>query len=294
MKKGIILSLLITTFTTMEAQEILKFKVVGGYQFSEGYSIQNANPFLFAQAGQLTGSWHWEFENEKKGNTHINGATANRVLTNGNSELFGTMKINMFEFEDSDPNSDLLFLSYKSQKFEVIGSQVTIKVSGEFIGGTGKYDGATGWLTVTSVNGYFDDGQGELILGEKSEISDMDVRDWTNDYFKATQSGDAKLWASTFADNAYINDPYGSPSPNSREDILKIGEEFMSAFKSAGLYPDYIYVNGLVATTKWTGRAITNDGKEATFEGINVTTYNKQGKIVSHIGYWSPEEITIK
>lgn len=282
------------TITAMKAQETLKFKVIGGYQFAEGYTIQNNAPFIFAQAGQLTGSWHWEFENGRKGNTHINGATANRVLFNGENELFGTMKINMFEFEGSAPDTDLLFLSYKAQKFEVNGSQVTIKVSGEFIGGTGKYKDARGWLTVTSVNGFFEDGKGEIILGETPEITQEQVLEWTNNYFKATQSGDAMIWANTFAENAYINDPYGSPAPNGREEIIKIGENFMSSFESAGLYPEYIYVNGLVATSKWTGKGITNDGKEATFEGINVTTYNEKGKIVSHLGYWDPEKMVIK
>ncbi len=277
----------------MKAQETLKFRVIGGYQFAEGYAIENKEPSVFAQAGQLTGSWRWEFENGKQGSTHINGATANRILFNGKHELFGTMKINMFEFDGSAPEEGVLFLSYKSQEFEVNGSKVTITVSGEFTGGTGKYQGARGRLTVTSTNGFFEDGKGEIILGEIPEVNEAQVLKWTNAYFKATQSGDAKTWANSFADNAYINDPYGSQAPNSREEIIEIGENFMSAFKSAGLYPDYIFVNGLVATSKWTGKGTTNDGKEATFEGINSTTYNERGKIVSHIGYWDPEKMVI-
>ncbi|WP_210196801.1 nuclear transport factor 2 family protein [Aquimarina sp. U1-2] len=277
----------------MSAQETIKFKVIGGYQFAEGYAIQNNDPFVYAQSGQLTGSWHWEFENGKKGNTHINGATANRVLFNGENQLMGTMKINMFEFEGSNPESDLLFLSYTSTKFTAEPSNVVIKVSGEFTGGTGKYKGARGWLTVTSVNGFFDDGKGEIYLGDQPEITEELVKKWTEDYFKATQSGDAKVWADSFAGNAYINDPYGSPAPNSRAEIEAIGTNFMSAFKSAGLYPDYIFVNGLIATSKWTGRGLMHDGKKATFEGVNVTTYNEKGEIISHIGYWDPAKMKI-
>lgn len=294
MKTQIILLITLLNFIAMKSQEILKFKVIGGYQFAEGYAIQNNEPFVFAQAGQLTGSWHWEFENGKVGNTHINGATANRVSANDENQLFGTMKINMFELEGTAPDQDLLFLSYSAQKFIIEGSKVIIKVSGKFMGGTGKYEKARGWLTVTSINGFFEDGKGEIYLGNTPEITDTDVHQWTEDYFKATQSGDAMIWADSFADNAYINDPYGSTIPNSKEDIIKIGEDFMAAFKTAGLYPDYIYVKGLIATSKWTGKGITNDGKEATFHGINVTTYNEYGKIVSHIGYWNPEEIIVK
>ncbi len=279
----------------MNAQNSSKFKVVGGYQFAEGFSIQNNEPFIFAQAGQLTGSWQWEFENGKKGNTHINGATANRVLPTGQSELFGTMKINMYELEGTAINQDLLFLSYIAPIFKIEGSKVTIRVVAEIIGGVGKYKDASGYLTVTSVNGYFEDGRGEIFFNQDiTKPTEQNVRKWTEDYFKATQSGNAETWANTFADYAYINDPYGSDIPNGKADIHKIGENFMSAFTKAGLYPNWIYVNGLVATTKWTGKAITKDGKDATFEGINVTTYNLQGKIVSHIGYWSPSQMIIK
>ncbi len=294
MKNIITIVLTSILFNNMNAQETLKFKVIGGYQFAEGYAIQSNDPFVYAQAGQLTGSWHWEFENAKKGNTHINGATANRVLYNGKNELMGTMKINMFEFEGSEPESDLLFLSYKAQEFTIEGSKVTIKVSGEFTGGTGKYQGARGWLTVTSINGFFDDGKGEIYLGEVPRITEEKVRQWTVDYFKATQSGDAEIWANSFAGNAYINDPYGSPAPNNREEIVQIGQNFMSAFKTAGLYPDYIFVDGLVATSKWTGRGTTNDGDKVTFEGVNVTTYNEKGQITSHIGYWDPTKMNVE
>ncbi|MBP2833766.1 nuclear transport factor 2 family protein [Aquimarina sp. U1-2] len=294
MKTALTIIIITILSMNMNAQETLKFKVIGGYQFAEGYAMQNNEPLVYAQAGQLTGSWHWEFENGKKGNTHINGATANRVLYNGENELMGTMKINMFEFEGSASGSDLLFLSYKAQEFTVEGSKVTIKVSGEFTGGTGKYQGARGWLTVTSINGFFDDGEGEIYLGKAPKITKEKVRQWTEDYFKATQSGDAETWANSFAGNAYINDPYGSPAPNNREEIVQVGQNFMSAFKKAGLYPDYIFVDGLIATSKWTGRGITKEGDQVTFEGINVTTYNEKGQITSHIGYWDPTKMKVE
>ena len=68
----------------------------------------------------------------------------------------------------------------------------------------------------------------------------------------------------------------------------------MAAFESAGLYPDWIFVKGLRATAKWTGRAITKEGKEATFEGINVYEWYPNGTIKSLTGYWDPEQMVIK
>lgn len=279
----------------MKAQETIHFKVMGGYQFAEGYAIQHNDPFVFAQAGQLTGSWHWEFDNGQKGNTHVNGATANRVLSTGENELFGTMQINMYELEGTPAGQDLLYLAYTSREFKVEGSSISIVVVGEFIGGTGKYKDATGHLKVTSINGFFQEGTGTIYLrSAQEEITTERVKKWVNEYFKATQSGNAQVWADSFADHVYLNDPYGSDIPGSREEIVAVGERFMSSFESAGLYPDFVYVNGLTATVKWTGRGITKEGKEATFEGMNITTYNRQGKITSHIGYWDPQEMAIK
>ncbi|MEM7548706.1 MAG: nuclear transport factor 2 family protein [Bacteroidota bacterium] len=279
----------------MNAQEKIDFKVIGGYQFVGGYTIQQNNPFIFAQAGQLTGSWHWEFDNGQKGNTHINGATANRVLAGtGKNELFGTMQINMYELEGTPMGQDLLYLAYTSRVFELEGSSVKIEVDGEFIGGTGKYKNASGHLNLTSINGFFEDGGGTIYLNEQQEITKETVTGWVNDYFKATQSGNASTWADSFADNVYLNDPYGSESPRNREEIATIGETFMSSFESVGLYPDFIYVKWLEATVKWTGRGITKDGKEVTFQGINMTTYNREGKIISHIGYWDPQDMVTK
>lgn len=294
MKTILILNIALLNTVAMNAQEKIDFKVAGGYQFAEGYMIQQDDPLILAQAGQLTGSWHWTFDDGQKGNTHVNGATTNRVLATGKNELFGTMQINMYELENNPKEQDLLYLAYQSREFKVEGNRVTITVVGEFIGGTGKYKDASGHLTVTSTNGFFEDGAGTIYLGQAPEITSEIVKGWVNDYFKATQSGDANVWADNFADNVYLNDPYGSEIPKNREDIIAIGKGFMSSFKSVGLYPDFVFVNGLTATVKWTGQGTTEDGKEATFEGVNLTTYNHQGKIISHVGYWDPQDMTIK
>lgn len=293
--RAIIISLLfISHLTIMQAQETIKFTVIGGYQFAEGYALHQEQPFVFAQAGQLTGAWHWEFDNGQQGNTHVNGATANRVLGGTQNELFGTMQVNMFELEGSAPGQDLLFMAYTATHFEVEGSQVSIRVNGEFTGGTGRYAGARGFLTVTSVNGFFADGRGELWLGITETATEAQVEDWVLRYFKSTQSNDAEQWAANFAEGAVVDDPFGAEQPGSHAEIVARGEAFMASFESAGLYPEWIFVKGLTATAKWTGRAITKEGKEATFEGINVYEWHPNGTIKKLTGYWDPEQMVIK
>jgi hypothetical protein len=142
----------------------IKFELHGGYQFADTFNVISNEPFVYAQAGRLTGSFLWKFADGTEARTHINGATANRVTTQG-AEIIGTMKINMFEASGATRESELLYLAYAGQ-ISAEGSKVTVKVKGDFIGGTGKYKGATGKVTLTSINGFFNDGSGQLEINQ--------------------------------------------------------------------------------------------------------------------------------
>lgn len=141
----------------------MQFDITGGYQFADSFIITNDDPFIYAQAGRLTGAWQWRFEDGTVGTTHVNGATTNRITPEG-ATLLGTMKINMFEIDGSPPDTDVLFLAYESSAFQVQGSKITITVNGRFVGGKGKYAKAAGDLEVTSVNGFIGQGKGVLQL----------------------------------------------------------------------------------------------------------------------------------
>lgn len=145
-----------------DSTRTLGFEIAGGYQFADTFLIQQEDPSIHAQAGRLTGAWAWSFEDGTTGHTHVNGATANRITPEG-AEIFGTMRINMYEMDGSPPESSLLFLAYEGT-IEADGSKVIVHVSGRFAGGTGACAGATGDLELTSVNGYFSDGTGALTV----------------------------------------------------------------------------------------------------------------------------------
>ncbi len=44
------------------------------------------------------------------------------------------------------------------------GTKVTVTVKGRFIGGTGRYQGASGNVELSSLNGFFNNGKGVLSL----------------------------------------------------------------------------------------------------------------------------------
>lgn len=273
----------------------LSFTITGAYQFTETFTVHSDNPFVHADAGRIAGAWHLTFEDGTAGNCHVNGATANRITPTG-AALFGTMQINMFEVTGDASRTDLLYLSYVSSSFEVDDPNVDIVVEGTFVGGAGRYAGASGTLRLRSINGYIGEGSGTLSFGgeDKSEAATMsraEVEAAVATYFAATKSGDAAQWAGRFADGAVVEDPVGQPVLRSRDAIMRQGEQFMSGFEEVGLYPDFVHVSGKRASAKWTGRGQTKEGQRVMFEGVNVWEFAPDGRVQKLMGYWDPAEM---
>lgn len=108
----------------------------------------------------------------------------------------------------------------------------------------------------------------------------MQVENWVCDYFRATQSGNAYIWASAFAENAVLEDWVGTPPLKTSKAILAQIDDFISAFEGVGLYANFIHVNSNEAIAKWTGRGTMATGQEITFEGVDLFEFNRLGKIV--------------
>ena len=107
-------------------------------------------------------------------------------------------------------------------------------------------------------------------------------------YFEGTRSGDPVKWASAFADNALVDDPVGTPAKDTPEAIRKMGEEFLGAFKTVGLYESFVHVVGNEAVARWRGEGTTLDEQDLSFEGINVFEFDDAGKIRNLRGFFQP------
>ena len=110
-------------------------------------------------------------------------------------------------------------------------------------------------------------------------------------YFEATRSGDARQWAERFAEDAIFEDPVGTTPVNEPAKILEFGNKFMSGFKTVGLHEEFVHVVANEAAARWTGKGTTKEGKQITFEGINIFKFNDEGQIVNLKGYWSPDNM---
>ena len=108
------------------------------------------------------------------------------------------------------------------------------------------------------------------------------------DYFAATRRMDASAWVETFAVDATSHDPVGAPPMNGHAALRQFFDGICGAFERVGLTEDHVFTSGNEAAVKWTGRGTGKNGREVTFEGIDVFEINDAGKIQTLRAYWDP------
>jgi steroid Delta-isomerase len=206
----------------------------------------------------------------------------------------------MFEATGAAPDTELLYLAYEGV-IKAEGTKVTVSVKGNFVGGTGRYKGATGQVELNSINGFFNDGRGTLSLQGAQKTApvnsaprDASIRTAVARYFEGTRSMDAARWASAFASNAIVLDPIAQPALTTPAQIRAQGDGFVSAFESVGLRERYVEINGDEAVAYWEASGKRKDGKTVRFEGINHFRFDESGKIVLLRGFWNPANMRVE
>ncbi|MDX1671499.1 MAG: nuclear transport factor 2 family protein [Balneolaceae bacterium] len=111
------------------------------------------------------------------------------------------------------------------------------------------------------------------------------------DYFSAIRNGDLDAWLSTFAEGAISHDPVGAPPHRGREGLRQFFENIGSAFETIALHEENLFIAGNEAAVKWHGEGTGHNGKEVTFEGIDVFEIDDEGKITEVRAYWNPRAV---
>ena len=107
------------------------------------------------------------------------------------------------------------------------------------------------------------------------------------DYFAAIRAMDADAWVATFAENGITHDPVGTPPHQGHAAIRQFFLGIAGAFEQFGLTEDQAFIAGNEAAVKWTGRGVGKNGRQVTFEGIDVIQVNEAGKIQTVRAYWN-------
>jgi steroid delta-isomerase len=109
------------------------------------------------------------------------------------------------------------------------------------------------------------------------------------EYFTAITRMDPDAWIDCFTEQAMSYEP-GAGSPlqgHARLRQFLVG--VLGAFRQLQLTADHIFTSGNRVAVKFTGHGTGKNGRNVTFEGIDVFEINENGKIQMMWGYWDPD-----
>lgn len=108
-----------------------------------------------------------------------------------------------------------------------------------------------------------------------------------NDYFDAICSLNCDAWIANFAVDATSFEP-GNPPLAGHDALRMFFNGVAGGFETIEMRPTQIFPVGDEAAVKWSARGTGKNGREVTFEGIDVFTVNNDGKIQTVKAYWDP------
>jgi steroid delta-isomerase len=107
-------------------------------------------------------------------------------------------------------------------------------------------------------------------------------------YFSAIGEKDPDAWAACFAEQGTSYEP-GSPTPlQGRTALRQFLAGVLGAFEKIAMTQDHVFQSGNRVAVKFTGHGTGKNGRQVTFEGIDVFEINQEGKIQTMWGYWNP------
>ncbi|HZT78683.1 MAG TPA: nuclear transport factor 2 family protein [Gemmataceae bacterium] len=119
-------------------------------------------------------------------------------------------------------------------------------------------------------------------------VSPVVIRKTVAAYFAATRAMDPEAWLATFAEDAVSYDPVGGVPIEGHRGLRQFYETITLAFDKVGITEGTVFVAGNQAAAQWKGHGLGKNGREVTFEGIDVFEINDRGKIQRLWGYWDP------
>jgi steroid delta-isomerase len=118
-------------------------------------------------------------------------------------------------------------------------------------------------------------------------VSPTAIQSVVGQYFAATRSLDLTAWLGTFAEDAISYEP-GNPPLQGHDALGRFFQAIAGAFEHVGLQEEFVSIQGNQAAVKWIGHGKGKNGREVTFEGIDLFEIGNHGKIQTLRGYWDP------
>ncbi|MCS6288851.1 MAG: nuclear transport factor 2 family protein [Nitrospira sp.] len=107
-------------------------------------------------------------------------------------------------------------------------------------------------------------------------------------YFATIGEMDPDAWVACFAEQGTSYEP-GAPTPLKGHAALRqFLVNVLGAFQTIAMVEDHVFQSGNRVAVKFTGHGTGKNGRQVTFEGIDVFEINQEGKIQTMWGYWDP------
>ncbi len=107
-------------------------------------------------------------------------------------------------------------------------------------------------------------------------------------YFAAINRKDAAAWVACFAPNSVAFDPADAPARQGLEAHRVFFESVAGLFVDLDFQPGAAFVCGDQAAVDFTARCLARNGRTAKVQGIDVFSFDADGRIVQMAGYWDP------
>lgn len=110
-------------------------------------------------------------------------------------------------------------------------------------------------------------------------------------FYAALRANDVKAWVALFAPDAIAADPVGTPPHHGHDALSAFLTGVLQLFQSFGLAENSVYCVPGGAAVKWTGVGRGKNGRDVTFEGIDVFEVDTLGRIKTLSAYWNAEPV---
>ncbi|MGE5655276.1 MAG: nuclear transport factor 2 family protein [Actinomycetota bacterium] len=130
---------------------------------------------------------------------------------------------------------------------------------------------------------------------QKFTISTESIQATIQQYFAASRGNNkAEDMVACFAENCVSYDPADGPALNGTAEVHQFFQAIVDLFSTVGLTEEFVSINGQAAAVKWTGHGTGKNGREVTFEGIDLFEFSADGKIQSLKAYWNPTAMLVE
>jgi steroid Delta-isomerase len=119
-------------------------------------------------------------------------------------------------------------------------------------------------------------------------VSEEKIQATVAEYFAATRAMDKAAWLGAFAEDGVSYDPVGADPLDNVEKRSAFFDGITGAFEVVGIQENEVYVAGNGAAVKWTGYGTGKNGRQVTFEGIDIFEMNEDGRVKNLWAYWNP------